>query len=162
VDTLANGLYTSERAIGISLRGNERHIAHSVRALLVSAHVPEREEDRGCDRSAASGWVPPRGVYLFACRRGLAGVKFKRAQVLIKIKTPCARIQPRQPRGPPISVGLRHAAPIRYALQQLGDAWRARRRSAPRGGRVDVVWVCSASDEVHRPGAAAPSPTYTA
>jgi hypothetical protein len=40
---------TSERgAIGISLRlcENGRHIAHSVRALLVSAPVPERERER--------------------------------------------------------------------------------------------------------------------
>jgi hypothetical protein len=27
-------------------------------------------------RSAASGWVPPRGVCLFPCCRGLAGVEF--------------------------------------------------------------------------------------
>jgi hypothetical protein len=41
---LANG------AIGISLRENGRYIAHSVRALFVSAPVPEREKDRGCDK----------------------------------------------------------------------------------------------------------------
>jgi hypothetical protein len=41
-------------AIGISLREHGRHIAHSVRTLLVSAPVPEREEDRGCDTIVAS------------------------------------------------------------------------------------------------------------
>jgi hypothetical protein len=48
------GYIRANGAIGISLRENGRHIAHSVSALLVSAPVPEREEDRGCD----IGWGP--------------------------------------------------------------------------------------------------------
>jgi hypothetical protein len=43
------GYRRANGAIGISLRENGKHIAHSVRALLVSAPVPEREKDRGCD-----------------------------------------------------------------------------------------------------------------
>jgi hypothetical protein len=51
-DTLANGLdIRANGAIGISLRENGRYIAHLVRALLVSAPVTERENDRGCDKS---------------------------------------------------------------------------------------------------------------
>jgi hypothetical protein len=43
------GYIRTNGAIGISPRENARRIAHSVRALLVSAPVPEREKDRGCD-----------------------------------------------------------------------------------------------------------------
>jgi hypothetical protein len=39
------GYIRANGAIGISLRENGRHIAHSVRTLLVSAPVPEGEKN---------------------------------------------------------------------------------------------------------------------
>jgi hypothetical protein len=48
------GYIRANGAIYISLRENGRHMAHSVRALLVSAPVPEREKDRGCDNMLAT------------------------------------------------------------------------------------------------------------
>jgi hypothetical protein len=62
------GYIRANGAIGISLRENGRLIAHSVKALLVSAPVPEKEEDRGCDSGgprAARGPCP--GFLFLAC-----------------------------------------------------------------------------------------------
>jgi hypothetical protein len=41
-------------------------------------------------RSAASGWVPPRGVSLFPCCRGLAGVEFIKGTFFFSYAILCA------------------------------------------------------------------------